>query len=182
MFTAQTGNFFTVYPNSISTPDNIKLRAIRTGNPYSGGGSAPANNPSISCPSSVKNHEHWFNPCAFETPGTRPQAPTIRWPRARTPPATTTRPSLDTSADAATRLPYRGDQRANASIFKSFKVYREQKLHLHRCLQPFDTRRWATRRHFNIEGNGGRITSTVFAGRNMLRTRASSSFLPHYAF
>jgi hypothetical protein len=37
-------------------------------NPYQGGGSPDPTNPSITCPATVKNKTHWFNPCAFANP------------------------------------------------------------------------------------------------------------------
>jgi outer membrane receptor protein involved in Fe transport len=42
--------------------------AIPTGNPYSGGGSPNASNPSITCPAVVGTVQHWYNPCAFTNP------------------------------------------------------------------------------------------------------------------
>jgi hypothetical protein len=42
--------------------------AILMRNPYTPGGTPNSTNPSITCPTSVRNKAHWFNPCAFANP------------------------------------------------------------------------------------------------------------------
>lgn len=180
MFTAQSGNFFTVYPNNISTPDNIGSRALRTGNPYSGGGSVPTNNSSISCPASVKNHEHWFNPCAFQNP----------WNAAATGDHPLTKGNYVT--DPATILGYVGGrrgqiagpgyERVNMSIFKSFAIYRENKLDFRADIfNLFNTPALGNPNDSNINNNAGQITGT----RNLQNHSPDSRFFQlslRYAF
>ena len=181
MFIAQTGNFFTVYPNSISTPDNIGARAIKHGDAYSGGGSVPASNSSLgACPTSVKNHNHWFNPCAFENP----------WNAAATGDHPLTAGNYIT--DPATILGYVGSrrnqihgpgyERVNTSIFKSFPVYREQKLDFRADIfNLFNTPALGNPNDSNINNNAGQITGT----RNLQSHAPDSRFIQlslRYAF
>jgi len=159
MFTAQSGNYFTVYTNNISTPDNIGSRALLTGDPYAGGGSAPTNNSSISCPSSVRNHDHWFNPCAFQNP----------WNAASNGDHPLTAGNYVT--DPATILSYVGGRRGqiagpgynrvNMSIFKDFRIYREQKLNFRADIfNVLNTPALANPNDTNINDNAGQITGT----------------------
>lgn len=179
-FTAQSGNFFTVYTNGISTPDNISARALQVHNPYSGGGSAPSNNSSISCPASVKNYQHWFNPCAFENP----------WNAAATGDHPLTAGNYIT--DQATILSYVGGrrnqiagpgfERVNMSIFKSFRTFQEQKLEFRADIfNLFNTPALSNPNDSNIDSNGGAITGT----RNLQRYAPDSRFIQlslRYAF
>jgi hypothetical protein len=172
MLTAQSGNFFTVWPNSISTPDNIGSRALQIGNPYKGGGSVPSNNPSISCPASVRNHNHWFNPCAFENP----------WNAASTGDHPLTAGNYIT--DPATILSYVGGrrnqiagpgyERVNTSIFKNFSLYRENKLEFRADIfNLFNTPALGNPNDTNINDNAGQITGT----RNLQSHAPDSRFI-----
>jgi len=73
-FAAQTGNPFSVTPNFSSTSSFVEatglstVYAIRVGDPFKGGGTPPSSNPGITCPTSVRNKNHWYNPCAFGNP------------------------------------------------------------------------------------------------------------------
>jgi hypothetical protein len=179
-FTAQTGNFFTVYPNSISTPDNIGSRAIRTGNAYAGGGSAPTNNPGISCPSSVKNHEHWFNPCAFENPWNA--AATGDHPLAAGSYVTDPTTILGYVGSRRNQLAGPGYERVNMSIFKSFTLYHEHKLDFRSDIfNLFNTPALGNPNDSNINNNAGQITGT----RSLQRYAPDSRFFQlslKYAF
>jgi hypothetical protein len=182
MFTAQSGNFFTVYPNSITTPDNIGSRAVQISDPYKGGGSAPTNNSSISCPTSVKNAQHWFNPCAFQNP----------WNAATGADHPLAKGTYITGYNNPAILGYIGGrrnqiagpgyERVNASIFKSFRVYREQKLDFRTdVFNLFNSPALGNPNDSNIDGNGGRITST----RSLQKYAPDSRFFQlslHYAF
>ncbi len=159
MFTAQSGNYFTVYTNSISTPANLSARALQTGNPYAGGGSAPGNNASISCPSSVKNPTHWYNPCAFENPwnaaasGDHPLLAgnfVTDWP------------SIEGYIGGRrNQIAGPGFERVNMSIFKSFALYHEHTLDFRTdVFNLFNTPALANPSNTNIGSNGGQITST----------------------
>jgi hypothetical protein len=161
MFTAQTGNFFTVYTNSITTPDNISARAEQISNPYKGGGTAPSNNSTISCPTSVRNYQHWFNPCAFQNP----------WNSAAGADHPLTAGNYLTGYNSPSILGYVGGrrnqiagpgfERVNASIFKTFKVFHEQKLDFRTdVFNLLNTPALAEPNDTNINSNGGQITGT----------------------
>jgi hypothetical protein len=68
----QTGQPFSVGTANQTNAVGGTAYAILTGNPYAGGGSTAqqvANrNQNITCPATVKNKTHWFNPCAFSNP------------------------------------------------------------------------------------------------------------------
>jgi hypothetical protein len=159
MFTAQSGNFFTVYTNSISTPDNISSRAVQTGNPYAGGGSAPTNNPSVSCPASVKNHNHWFNPCAFENPWNA--AATGDHPLTAGNYVTSQPTILGYVGGRRNQIAGPGYERVNTSIFKNFNLYRENKLEFRADIfNLFNTPALGNPNDSNINNNAGQITGT----------------------
>ena len=181
MFTAQTGNFMTIWPNSINTPDNIGSRALQIANPYKSGGSVPSNNSNLgSCPGSVKNATHWFNPCAFENP----------WNAATTGDHPLTAGSYVT--DLPTILGYVGGrrnqiagpgyERVNMSIFKSFALYHEHKLDFRTdVFNLFNTPALGNPYDTNINGNAGAINST----RSLQRYAPDSRFFQlslRYAF
>jgi len=42
--------------------------ATLVGDPFRAGGSPPASNPGITCPTSVRKRTNWYNPCAFGNP------------------------------------------------------------------------------------------------------------------
>jgi len=70
-FVAQTGNPFSVTPNTndFSPANGLAMEyAVKIADPFKGGGMPPANNSSITCPASVHNRAHWYNPCAFANP------------------------------------------------------------------------------------------------------------------
>ncbi len=181
MFTAQTGNYMTIWPNSISTPDNIGSRALQTGKPYSGGGSVPTSNPTLSgCPTSVRNAEHWFNPCAFSNPwnaatgGDHPVAagsfitdlPTI----------------LGYVGGRRNQIAGPGYERVNMSIFKAFTVFHESKLDFRADIfNLFNTPALGNPYDTNINDNAGAINST----RSLQRYSPDSRFIQlslRYAF
>jgi hypothetical protein len=168
-FTAQSGNFMTINTNSISAPGNLGNRALQIGNPYAGGGSAPASNPNISCPASVKNYQHWFNPCAFANPwsaaGTIP-APgnaTAANPNAIAVGSYITNPATVESYVGGRRNQIAGPgfERVAMSIFKSFPLYHENKLDFRADIfNLFNTPALANPSDTNINSNGGQITGT----------------------
>ena len=169
-FTAQTGNYFTVYPSGIETPSNIGSRAIRTGNPYSAGGTAP--NSSVTCPTSVKNHEHWFNPCAFANPWDA----TAGSPHELLPGNFLT--NLGTIASYVggrrNQITGPGFNRVNASIFKSFNVYHESKLDFRADIfNVLNTPALGNPSDSNIDANAGQITGT----RSLQRYSPDSRFI-----
>jgi len=69
-FTAQTGNPLSVTPIATFAPASgaSVVYATLVGDPFRAGGTPPASNPGITCPTSVKNRTNWYNPCAFGNP------------------------------------------------------------------------------------------------------------------
>jgi hypothetical protein len=129
-------------PFSIGTANQTNVSggtayAIQTRNPFSPGGSPDPTNPKITCPTSVRNKAHWFNPCAFKNPlpaslltplgvGSSPTVPAPGY----------TYPSYIT--DAATAKLFLGGrsdtvygpgyQRMDMSLFKRFRTFEGQYL------------------------------------------------------
>jgi hypothetical protein len=77
IFNAQTGEPFTVNDSGAISPVNGQVVggisgggtfAIKTGDPWAGGGSAPTGNPGTPCAAKTKTIAHWYNPCAFSNP------------------------------------------------------------------------------------------------------------------
>jgi len=174
MFTAQTGNYFTVWPNSISTPDNIGSRALQIGDPYKGGGSVPSNNPKLAanggCPSSVKNHNHWFNPCAFENPWNAATDHPLAKGSYVTDPGTI----LGYVGGRRNQIAGPGYDRVNASIFKDFNIFREQKLNSRADIfNVLNSPALGNPNDSNIDEHGGRITGT----RGLQRYSPDSRFI-----
>jgi len=69
-FTVQTGNPFSVTPLSEfpAASGASVVYATLVGDPFQAGGTPPASNPGITCPTAVRNTTNWYNPCAFGNP------------------------------------------------------------------------------------------------------------------
>jgi hypothetical protein len=77
-FIASNGSPFTIGTAAISNktgtpnwqaPVGASPPAIQVGNPFTAGGTPPAENPiTTSCPAQVHTRAHWYNPCAFADP------------------------------------------------------------------------------------------------------------------
>jgi hypothetical protein len=70
-FAAQSGNPFSVTPDFSAFHQASGASAVyanKIANPFRAGGAAPPSNSNISCPTSVRNKLHWYNPCAFGNP------------------------------------------------------------------------------------------------------------------
>lgn len=184
MFTAQSGNYFTVYPNNISTPDNIGSRALQRSNPYASGGSAPGNNPGVACATSVRNYHHWYNPCSFQNPWNA--AATGDHPLTAGNYITDTGTILNYVGGRRNQISGPGYNRLNASIFKSFKTFREQTLDFRADIfnvlnTPALANPGVSGGNNGIGSNGGQIATT----RSLQRYSPDSRFIQlslHYAF
>jgi len=186
MFTAQSGNFFTVGTDwynangqTFTTPDNIGSRALRVGNAYSGGGSSST--PDVtSCPTSVKNHNNWYNPCAFKNPWN--SSPTGDHPLTKGNYVTDPKAILGYIGGRRNQIAGPGYERVNTSIFKSFGIYREHKMDFRADIfNLFNTPALANPGDSGIDSNGGQITGT----RSLQRYSPDSRFIQlslKYAF
>jgi hypothetical protein len=135
---AQTGNPITISPNG-STPLQATIgeggadfvgnsNANRIANPFAGGGKPGPNNAGVAtCPTSVKNKTHWYNPCAFDNPADASgiDSSTLKDPEGQ--------PVVSDLADVIKYIGGKSNQmygpgwdRVNMSLFKSFKTWREQ--------------------------------------------------------
>jgi hypothetical protein len=119
-FVAQTGNPFSVTPNSgvFSPANGLAMEyAVKIADPFKGGGMPPANNSTITCPATVRNRAHWYNPCAFANPA----------------PGTNLATNQTVSGAAAAayiggirdQVYGPGYERVNMSLFKDFKLVKK---------------------------------------------------------
>jgi hypothetical protein len=180
MFTAQTGDFFTVWQDSyntngqyFSTPANINARAIRVGHPFSGGGTA--NTPDVTCPASVRNYHHWFNPCAFKNPwNAAPASAGGDHPLAVGSYVSDLPSVYGYLGGRRNQIAGPGFERVNTSLFKSFRTFREQTLDFRADIfNLFNTPALAKPNDQNIDKNAGQITGT----RSLQRYAPDSRFI-----
>ena len=157
-FVAQSGNFFSVFPTGFSNAAGRgNTRAVRTSNAFAGGGTSTISG--VTCPTSVKNHNNWYNPCAFTNPwasgtGAHALAPGTY--------VTDTATALKYLGGRRNVIPGPGYERVNMSIFKDFTVYREQKLEFRTdAFNLFNTPALAAvPSNQNIGSQGGQINGT----------------------
>ena len=144
---AQTGNPFSVSPSGFSTAAGGNAQAVKIGDPFKAGGTfAPATlDASLkldnSCAAKTKTRANWFNRCAFTdpwNPGDYADEPSHYIPTS--PSDAAAHPG--SQPDFVTSLPSvlgflggrrgqiygPGYERVNMSVFKNFKVFREQNL------------------------------------------------------
>jgi len=171
IFTAQTGNPFTVSPANIDTPAGDTAYALLTGNPFKGGGTPNASNPTINCPSSVRNRTHWYNPCAFSNPRVWDQGS-----------------NLITNTAAA--LPYvgsKGDQIAgpgywlsNVSLFKNIPTFEAQRVQLRMDVFNLFNHPSLGSPNGAINNSAGLITSTRTLGKDQPNSRFLQFAVKYY--
>jgi hypothetical protein len=164
VFRAQTGEPITVGTNNITSPSGAEAHALRIGDPFKSGGSAPANNPGITCPTRVRTVANWYNPCSY----TNPEADNIGYTTA----TYANSPSgqlIPNTVSGAAALAYLGNPRGNgvgpgyeridASLFKSFKTFREQNLQFRADIfNLLNTPGYGDPSNTGISNNGGEIT------------------------
>lgn len=157
-FVAQTGNFFTVFPSGVNiAAGNANSRAIKAGDPFSTGGTA-APGSGATCPASVKNHHNWYNPCAFANPWDSTTGEHALAPGEY---VTDTATALNYLGGNRDVIPGPGYERVNMSIFKSFSLFREQKLEFRSDIfNLFNTPALANPSNTGIGTNGGQISGT----------------------
>ena len=179
-FVAQSGNFFTVYPSGINTVAGGSARAVKVRDPFTTGGTSVVG---AACPTSLRNRNHWFNPCAFANPwdptnpggghylSTGPSDPNV--PKATPDYVTDTADALGYLGGRRNVIPGPGYERVNMSIFKDFKTYHEQSLEFRSDIfNLFNTPSLGEPSDQNIDKNGGQITGT----RNLQHFAPDSRF------
>lgn len=166
VFTAQTGDPFSVNPNNSGANGANARHAFLVGDPFKAGGSPNSTNPSISCPTDTRNVNHWYNPCAFANPLPGSLIPNTQ---------TATNPVGTPLTDPGTILPFLGParnqiygpgyERINMAMFKNFTTFEDEYLQLR--LDVFDLFNTPA---FSNPGNGvnspdHQITSTRNLGQ-----------------
>ncbi len=152
MFTAQSGNFFTVYPSGISTAAGANsTRAIKVRDIFSTGGT-PATGSDATCPTKVRNKANWYNPCSFANPE---DASTLEGY------VTDVTTALKYLGGRRNVVPGPGFERVNMSVFKEFSTYREQKLEFRTdVFNLLNTPALANPSNTGLTSTGGEITGS----------------------
>jgi len=179
-FAAQTGNPFSVFASSSfvgAAGTSGFFYATLVGNPFAAGGTPPASNPGIVCPSSIHNTTNWYNPCAFGNP---------------TPGTSTNIPAQGVSGSAALAfLGGRRDsvygpgyERINMSFFKDFSIREKMKLQFRAdVFNLFNTPSFANP-NSNSAGGGlqGGIDDNSSLGGQITLPRFFQAFTPDARF
>jgi hypothetical protein len=164
---AQTGNPFSVgLPGSFKVASGGSANAVLTGDPFKAGGSAS------NCAVKTKTRTNWYNPCQFANPwnANDPQNELEHYiPKNAADAAATgaVQPVYVTSLSSV--LGYLGGrrgsvygpgyERVNMSIFKNFKVFREQNLQFRADIfNVLNTPSLGEPNDRTNDGSGGNIT------------------------
>ncbi|HEY1805041.1 MAG TPA: TonB-dependent receptor [Terracidiphilus sp.] len=177
-FVAQTGNPFTVYPSGISGAAGGSTRAIKVKDPSTAGGTFVSPNPalvsSVSCASSTRNRNNWYNPCSFENPWNSndwTNEPSHYIPTGTSDPHFAAASQPVYVQDLTSVLGFLGGkrgevygpgyERVNMSIFKDFKTYHEQALQFRADIfNVLNTPSLGQPSNTGISTTGGQITGT----------------------
>jgi hypothetical protein len=137
---AQTGNPITITAggNNWQGANGLQAaNAIRIGNPFAGGGTPPAGNVDTTvCPTQVKTHQHWYNPCAFTDPlsgdstaqqGSPQNGPGIPFVSGfQSQVVTGVQTAISYAGGKQNQIYGPGYERVNMSLFKNFHTWRAQ--------------------------------------------------------
>lgn len=159
-FVAQSGNPISILANSVAPAGGSTfVRAIKTGDPFKGGGSPNSTNPDISCPARVKTVRNWFNPCAFSNP--RPGSDIAPGQY-----VTSTNEALEYYGGRKNQINGPGFNRLNTSLFKRFSTFEGQYAEFRADI--FNTYNSTAYGQPNASdnSNGGLITGTRALGAN----------------
>ncbi len=174
-FVGQSGIPFTVTTNGINTPSGQgQARSILVGDYNAGGGSPNATNPQLtSCPGSVHNKTHWYNPCAFNNPLNGAATPNLNngigsFPTGIVNGATVPIPVTD---EATAKLYLGGKsnnifgpgyERINMGLSKQFTTFHEQSLQFRAdAFNLFNHPTWANPSNTGLSATAGLITSPL---------------------
>jgi len=152
-FTVTTGNSF----GSVGAQGFNQFNAIKVGDPFKGGGTAPAGNLDMqgsTCPAQVKNRTNWFNPCAFvdPEPGTNIPVGTA---------LTGVANAIAFSGSKSNQIAGPGWERVNMSAFKNFKTWREQYVQFRAdAFNLFNTPSWGQPGNTSLGPTAGLISNT----------------------
>jgi hypothetical protein len=168
VFRAQTGEPITIGTNNLTSPSGSGINAIKSGNPFSVGGSANSTNPGITCPTKVRTVQNWFNPCAFSNPQSD-----LNIGYTTQTYADSTGQFIPNTVSGAAALAYVGSPRGQTfgpgyvrvdmSLFKSFPTYREQNLQFRADIfNVLNTPGYGDPSNRGISSSGGQITGARF--------------------
>lgn len=166
----QSGQPFSVASANQANVAGGSTYAILRRDPFSPGGSPDPSNPNITCPTSVRNKAHWYNPCAFANP----LPSTLLTPLARNngnpnvPAAGFLYPSY--ISDVATAKLFLGGvsnqvygpgfQRLDMSLSKRFRTFEKQYFEFRGDgFNMLNTPAYGNPSTSNVGQNGGQITS-----------------------
>ena len=163
-FTAQTSLPFNVTTNLGSAgPNGGSANAILIHNPFTAGGtpdpSLSESGSTVTCATSTKNRQHWYNPCAFANPP-------LAFPGALIAGSSVSA----TQITGLAALPYLGGRRlsvpgpgynrVNMSLFKDVKTFREQYVQLRAdAFNLLNTPSFGPPSTHDDSSNGGLITA-----------------------
>lgn len=152
-FAAQDGSPISISPN-ITTASGGTAFAFKFGDPFKGGGQPNLSNPGITCPATVRNLTHWYNPCAFANPLPGSQITT---------PITSGAISYLGPSRFQTYGP--GINNTNVSMFKDFTVFREQRIQFRvDAFNIFNTPAYGTPSSLSDNSSSGFITAARSLG------------------
>jgi len=165
----QSGNPFSVSGANQTNVTGGSQYAILVRNPYAGGGSPDPSNPSITCPQSVRNKAHWYNPCAFANPlpaslltpfNKNNGNPTVPAPGYQYPSYITDEATAKLFLGGRSDQIYGpGIQRLDLSMFKQVHTLESEYLELRAdCFNVMNTPVYGIPSSTNIGENGGQIT------------------------
>ena len=186
IFNAQTGEPFTVYDGGAISNGQLvggisgaSTFAIKTGDPWAGGGSAPTGNPGTACPAHVKTLAHWYNPCAFSNP---PYPSSFPGDLNGVPYMTASQGALAFTGGRREQITEPGYERINMAVFKNFTTFEQQYLQFRAdVFNLFNTPAWGAPSNAGITGsNPGQITGTRFIQNNSPDPRFFQLALKYY--
>jgi hypothetical protein len=171
LFRTQDGNPFTVSSN---TPTVNGPGAFPTliHDPFKGGGTPDASNPSITCPAKVRNRNNWYNPCAFKDP---PLASSV------TSVITGAASILPLIGSPRSQISGPGYERIDMTMTKDFKTYEKQYLQFRAdVFNLFNTPSWGAPSNQSTNSQGGQITGNAFLGQYTPDSRFFQLALKYY--
>jgi hypothetical protein len=176
---AQTGNPFSIGTSGISTAAGGGANAVKIGDPFKTGGTfAPATlDASLgldsSCATKTRTRDNWYNRCAFANPWNpndyadepshyipKNAADAAAHPGSQPVYVTSLASALGFLGGRRGQVYGPGYERVNMSIFKNFKVFREQNLQFRADIfNVLNTPSLGEPNDRSIDGNAGNITA-----------------------
>lgn len=162
----QTGEAFTVYPSNITSPSGAGTRAVLVGDPFKGGGTPDPSfvgSSSFTCPAKVRTIQNWYNPCAFRNP----KPSDLGYNADGSPQTVSGTAALAYLGNSRNQIHGPGYGRVDASLFKSFKTFREQNLQFRAdAFNLLNTPAYGEPSNTGIGAQGGQITSLRYFQNN----------------